>query len=111
MIFEILPWSIDEVEDFEDLKQRVLNKMRPKINRVDDSYKFLLELMKFCYTNDPIYRPSFKDILGLLKKNEMFLSEGIDMSQVKSYFQVNKKFILDEKYKQNLEIEMKDINL
>jgi serine/threonine protein kinase len=77
ILFEIKPWSIEEITKKEQIIEKYENKEFPII-KIDDNLDdqevkiltFLIKIMKPCWFVDPFERPKFEDLKLILINNE-----------------------------------------
>jgi hypothetical protein len=76
--FEILPWSIEKIENYNDLLNRVIKlKERPMIPKRELEYdnitKYFINMLKECWNEDIKKRPTISEILNSLNDHKLFL--------------------------------------
>lgn len=76
-----------EIENNIESIQKVLeNETRPEINEsIHECYKKLIEA---CWSHDPNDRPSFEDIVSLLKTDDGFITEKVNKDEYMQYIKM-----------------------
>jgi hypothetical protein len=76
LIFEINPWSLENVSTYDELYQNiVVLKSRPKIPNETEIlkipiYKFIIEILNYCWEHDQEKRPTFEELINTLIEYE-----------------------------------------
>jgi serine/threonine protein kinase len=73
IIFEITPWTLEKIDDFDDLKYKILNGYRPSIpsnskHSKEPEYQKILNIMLNSWNTNPKQRNSFLKIEESLNK-------------------------------------------
>jgi hypothetical protein len=76
--FEIVPWSLDNIDNYEDLIHKVVNlKKRPTIpeTKDDNISKYLITIIKECWRDEILRRPTINEILVSMKSKHEYIND------------------------------------
>lgn len=101
MVSYILLTNQEPYENYFDLTKAIYSQKRPEFNcPISECYK---NLITRCWSENPSDRPSFNEIVDILKNDERFITENVD--KVEFMFYVN---LIDQKIKESKIVEIEE---